>query len=363
MNKGSDQDSGYNNWGNSAEVRSFVAVKRMVNRLLDGFFHFKKRKGEVVAGSATFYSLISFGPILLWMISLAGLFYTNNEDARDFVLGVVKNNVPNLAPWILDSIKKIVTTQLEGGAGFSFINFLVLLYSSLGLVTSLYFGINTIAKSESKGGFFIEDIRSMGMGLSVAFFMGGFMMLSHRPFMINWMTGEHQALNDVAMFFIDYNIIPAVFSLGFFTFYYQWSTPVDITPKESFYGAATFVACFAVGKSFYWIYHLYTKDSLNQAYGNFYTLVVAVLWVYFLMCAFFYGASVACVREHEIYQGQISVKIKSEASDEVPQQVAQIRAKERPRNSRPQEMRRPRPEKIPPHIDIPPVRQQDKKAS
>ena len=311
MKKSSD----YNDWGNTAEVHSFIIVKRVVNRLLDGFFHFKKRKGEIVAGSATFFSIISFGPILLWMISLAGIFFTSQVEARDFVLGVVKNNMPNLAPWILDSIKNIVTAQLEGNTGFSFINFLVLLYSSLGIVTSLFFGVNTISKSESKGGFFVEDIRNMGMGLSVAFFMAGFMILSHKPTMLHWLSTSYEGVNSISNFFINYNLLPAIFALCFFTFFYQWSTPDRISFKESLYGASSFVGCFAVGKSFYWVYHLYTKDSMGQAYGNFYTLVVAVMWVYFLMCAFFYGASVACVRERELYNGQIAVMMRKKVAN------------------------------------------------
>lgn len=317
MKKGSD----YNQWGNTAEVHSFIIVKRVVNRLLDGFFHFKRRKGEIVAGAATFFSLISFGPILLWMISLAGFLFPSQIEARDFVLGVVKNNMPNLAPWILDSVRNIITTQLQGNTGFSVINFLVLLYSSLGIVTSLYFGVNTIAKTESKGGFFIEDIRSMGMGLFVAFFMAGFMILGHKPLMHRWLGSHYEWLNSTSSFLIDYNLLPALFALGFFTMFYQWSTPARINLKESFFGASSFVGCFAVGKTFYWIYHLYTKDSLGQAYGNFYTLVVAVLWVYFLMCAFFYGASVACVREKELYNGQIAVMMKEsspQSADLVP---------------------------------------------
>ena len=54
---------------------------------------------------------------------------------------------------------------------------------------------------------------------------------------------------------------------------------------------------------------------MGQAYGNFYTLVVAVMWVYFLMCAFFYGASVACVRERELYNGQIAVMMRKKVAN------------------------------------------------
>ncbi len=302
-----------NKWGALAEDKSFVFIKLAVNRLLDGFFHFKKRKGEIVAGSATFFSILSFIPILLWMISLAGLLFETDMQAKEFVLGVVSDNFPQLAPWILKSISKIVTTQLSGQSGFSFINFLVLTYASLGVVTSLYFGLNTISKSESKGGFFIEDIRSLGTGLSLAVFMGCFLCLSHKGLMKNWLYTSSPAFNQGVDFILSYNILPALISLGFFTLYYQWSTPRGISLRDSFIGALSFVACFAIGKSCYWIYHLYTKDTMSASYGNFYTLIVATLWIYYLMSAFFFGASVACVRSGDLYK-----KKKAPSQSEMP---------------------------------------------
>jgi membrane protein len=303
MEKKSDLQS----WGDNAEIKSFILIKRMMNRLLDGFFHFKKRKGEIVAGSATFFSLLSFGPILLTLITLSGFFFPTPDEAKNFVLGAINNNFPNLAPWIFKSISQIVSTQLKGDTGFSFLNFFVLVYASLGVISSLHFGLKTISKEESSGGFLLDDMRSLIAGVSVALFMGGFLMLSSPNILKGWLYTSNASWNDFSDTLIAYNILPALCSLGFFTFYYQWSTPKSISLKESFYGASTFVATFMVGKSFYWVYHLYTKDTLSQSYGNFYTLVVAVLWVYYLMCAFFYGASVACVREREIYQGQLMV--------------------------------------------------------
>lgn len=298
-----------NKWGDNVEVRSFVFIKRVVNRALDGYFHFKKRKGDMVAGSATFFALLSFGPILLTLISLAGALYPESGEAKSFVLSAINNNFPNLAPWILESVDKIVTTQLKGETGFSFINFIVLLYASMGVIASLHFGLKTVSKQDFKGGFLVEDLKSFVAGISVAIFMGGFLLLSNPIVMKKWLFTASTSWNGFAGFFIDYNIFPAIASLGFFTIYYQWSTPNHIKLKESFKGASAFVATFILGKSFYWVYHLYTKDSLSQSFGNFYTLVVAVLWIYYLMCAFFYGASVACVREQEIYQGKLMVGV------------------------------------------------------
>ncbi len=305
-------------WGDNVEVRSFVFIKRVVNRALDGYFHFKKRKGDMVAGSATFFAILSFGPILLTLISLAGAFFPESWQAKDFVLSAVNHNFPNLAPWIYKSIDKIVTAQLSGETGFSFINFIVLLYASLGVIGSLQFGLKTISKQDFKGGFLVDDVKSFFTGLSVATFMGVFLVLSNPNIMKKWLFTSHSTWNDMATFLIDYNIFPCLASLGFFTFFYQWSTPDHIKVRESFKGASAFVVTFMVGKSFYWVYHLYTKDSLSQSFGNFYTLVVAVLWVYYLMAAFFYGASVACVRQSELYQGKLMVGVPKKRKKEQP---------------------------------------------
>lgn len=307
-----------NKWGDNVEIRSFIFIKRVVNRLLDGFFHFKKRKGEMVAGAATFFALLSFGPVLLTLISFSGLFFPNGREAKDFVLGAISNNFPKLAPWIMESINKIVSAQLAGDTGFSFINFVVLTYACLGVISSLHFGLKTISKQDFSGGFLVEDVKSFGAGVSVATFMGAFLLLSNPNFMGKWLYSSNATLNDISQVLITYNIFPALVSLGFFTFYYQWSTPNHIKVQESFKGACTFVATFMVGKSFYWVYHLYTKDTLSQSFGNFYTLVVAVLWIYYLMCAFFYGASVACVREQEIYQGQLMVGVPKKKPKSAP---------------------------------------------
>jgi membrane protein len=288
-------------WGDETEVKSFLLVKRAANRLIDAFFHFKKRKGELLAGSATFFALLSTGPILLMAISLAGYFFSDLNSAKDFVLGMVNNNFPKLAPWILKSIGDIVNMQLKNEGGLNLLNSIFFLYACLGVVTSIIFGLNTVAKKEAKGGFFVEDMRSMGIGIFVAGFIAIFMLLSHKPFLTNALITNFEWWNSIATTVIKYNVLPMGSALGFFTFFYKIAIPKNIKLKDAFSGASAFVACFLVGKSFYWVYHLYSKDALSQSYGAFYTIVLAVFWVYFLMCSFFYGASVACVRDKDVY--------------------------------------------------------------
>lgn len=284
-------------FGDAMESRSYAFVSRWMNHLLDSFFLFKKRKGDIVAGSATFFAILSFGPILLLMISLMGQFYGDIHEAKTHVLASIDSAIPKLAPWILESFTKIIDSQLNQKSGMNIINMFVLLYSGLGVVSSIMFGINTIAQKKTRGGFYIDDLRSLLLGATSATFVVGTLYLSHPPSLKNLMGVEH---SELMTFLIEYQLIPTMMSLTFFTFLYKSIIPIKVTLKDAFAGALTFVGCFMVGKSFYWVYHLYSKDGLSQTYGNFYTMVIAVFWIYFLMSSFFYGACVASLSGQKV---------------------------------------------------------------
>jgi membrane protein len=115
-------------------------------------------------------------------------------------------------------------------------------------------------------------------------------------------------------------------SLLFFSFLYKSVIPLKVSIKDSFAGALTFVGCFMAGKSFYWVYHLYSKDGLSQAYGNFYTMVIATFWIYFLMSSFFYGACVASLKTQKMMDqkmnadedNSVAQMIKGQSGEEPP---------------------------------------------
>jgi membrane protein len=281
--------------GEGFELKTHRTIRGIVNRLLDGLFLFKKRKGEMVAGSATFYCMLSFGPVLLLMISLTGYFIGDPTESKTYVMGLVESNVPGLAKWILDSVSKIIDGQLKN-PGFNLINSVLLLYACLGVVSSLMFGLNTIAKKESRGGFLVEDLRSMVVGILVSAFIFSLLALSNKAFMMSLVDTDSETLNALTNFVIGGSFLPALLSLGFFTAFYKLAAPIPVRWRDSLTGAAAFVGCFMAGKSFYWVYLLYSKESMTQSYGNFYTLIIAVLWVYFLNCSFFYGAAVSYLK-------------------------------------------------------------------
>jgi membrane protein len=287
--------------GDRYESHSFKFIAVTTNRLLHGFFHFKKRKGEILAGSATFFSILSFCPIILLFISITGSLMGDVHGAKDYVLEVINSNFPHLAPWILKSIQNIVENQLSG-ASTNYFNIFLLLYACLGVVTSIMFGLNEISHVESKGGFILEDFKSMVTGVVFSMFIVCLLVISNKKLFFALIPMEAGMAKNSFQVLFKFNFLPAVTSLGFFTAFYMYSTEIKVKVYDALLGAISFVSCFVLGKSFHWIYMNVAKDALKATYGNFETLIIAILWMYFLMCAFFFGASVAHSHDKKIYK-------------------------------------------------------------
>jgi len=280
-------------FGNKYEDKGHRVLLHVAVRLINGFFHFKKKKGDLVAGCATFFSILSFCPVMLLVVTLAGKIIGDVELAKVTVMEGMKANFPTAAPWILESIEKIINGQLHTTAGMNMMNLALLLYSSLGVIAAMVFGMDTISSSESRGGFVIEDFKALLLGAFGYFFIIALIVTSN-PKILSMVMGQKMFFGrDALLYMAKNNILPIGLSMMFFTIFYKWAPSRSVSWKDSAWGASAFVGCFIFAKSFYWVYMKYAQEDIAHNFGNFYSMIVAVVWVYFLLSAFFYGASVA----------------------------------------------------------------------
>ena len=125
-------------------------------------------------------------------------------------------------------------------------------------------------------------------------------MLIPNSFLINKLSKSYPEIKGLISGLSRFNILQGMISLAFFSIYYSLMSPLKLSLKESFKGALSFVALYMIGKSFYWIYLHYFKADIKQQYGDFHTLIVAVIWAYYIISSFFYGACVACVNHYGV---------------------------------------------------------------
>jgi membrane protein len=312
--------------GEEVEARSYETLARLINRVVCGLFVFKTRKGEIVAASSTFFIMMSFLPMILLTISVYAMSVGDVNMAHSHVMHLIKDNIPGLAKWIFNSIDNIVASHLAQTQGTNWLSGAVLCYAIMGYSSSLIFGLNTLAEQKSRGGKIFEDSKAFFGALSIGAFMIGFTMLN-ADFGFWLKTSKGAWWGESISFMLRYNIIQTLASLSFFGLFYKGFIPGKIRNIDAVIGAASFVGLFILGKSFYWVYLHHIKAELASSFGNFETLVVAVTWLYYLQCSFFFGASVACapmrLRKENVVNQEVIVsedfppELPSEVDDKV----------------------------------------------
>jgi uncharacterized BrkB/YihY/UPF0761 family membrane protein len=145
-------------------------VIKVLEQVVRGVYFFKGKKGDVLAAAVTFFVLMGFFPIMLLIISVYSKIVGDVDVAYGHVISGIKDGVPNLAPWIMTSIQKIVKTHMQDSAFLNWVNILVLGFVGLEFSSSLIFGINTLSDNKSKGGIF-DDIKSLFGGLFIGVYI------------------------------------------------------------------------------------------------------------------------------------------------------------------------------------------------
>lgn len=266
-------------------------IRHAIDRLVQGFFIFKTRKAELLAGASTFFTLMSLSPLLLLVITLYGKLFGDINTAYNTVMLSIKEGMPQLAPWIFKSIQTIIKSQLSKDS-LNWVNITLLLYTGAGLSGTIVFAMNNIADIKQRGGWIVETTKSIVSAGFVIAFITISLVFSFQTDLIVSFVKDFPTLVSVVKYSSN-GIIQGVLFLTLLTFYFKFITNKKIRYSDGVFGAVTTLSCFFVSKSFYWIYVHYMKGELQASFGNFYTMIVAVLYIYFVMLSFFYGASVA----------------------------------------------------------------------
>ncbi|ATH07225.1 hypothetical protein BIY24_04525 [Halobacteriovorax marinus] len=297
------------------ESYSYRMTTKIIAKMLHGFFLFKKRKCEILAGATTFFALLSFCPAMLLSISLVGFLTGDIASAKGIVLTSLNENIPSLAPWIMKSISAIVDQQLHTTKSSNVFNTLFLGYSLIGLISALMYGVRTIAGSRAKGGYLVEDLKSFMIGVCMSLFLGFLFVSSNEVLFKAVFFSGPEKLPDLAKTVFNLQLLPILSSIIFFTGFYKFSSGKKIALSHAFLGACSFVALFVLGKSGHWIYVKLSEQELAQNYGNFSTIVMAVVWVYYLVCSFFYGASLSNIEKENVFKIVIKDTPKSQSEN------------------------------------------------
>lgn len=277
---------------------------------------------QSMGAALSYYTLFSLGPLVLIVISVAGLVF-GQTTARDEIMsqlnGLMGQEGASAVADLLKSFNK-PSTGLVGAA----IGFVILLIGATSVFGELQDSLDRIwrAPARQKGGGLWTMLRarllSFGMVLTIGFLLIISLVLSALLAALGrWWSGFFGNWALVAGI-LDFIVSFAITTLGF-AMIYKIMPRVKISWRDVGIGAAVTALLFAIGKSLIGMY--IGRSGLVSGYGAASSIVVLLVWVYYSAQIFLFGAEFTWVFAHTFGSRQ-DVPAKLEATGTVPDRSA-----------------------------------------
>lgn len=289
-------------------------LKDAFTNLYRGAILFYKKKGTTLASSSSFYALITVVPFALLMVRGIGYFLGDLGKTQKYLFIIGSQFFPEVAPQLLMKLQMLIKGPLFAGTKFTLLNFFVLVVSTITFLNSIWMGIFFITDDKSilnlwriLKGFVIIGITLVM--LSLIFILPPVIITVAKFLQTNYLTrfiwDNFEIIRPFLKFvlkinlkksyWLNSNFLHITVLITYFTILYRWLFSWKIRLHEAFVAALAFSFSVFIGKSLFWVYFYYLRSSLMRNYGDLYTSVVGVIWLFYLMCFFFYGACVCHV--------------------------------------------------------------------
>lgn len=266
-------------------------LKRFFAVIKDSASGFVEDNAFKLSASLSYYTVFSMGPLLIIIISLAGIFY-----GQEAVQGEIYEEIGGMvgsgaAKQIQDIISNI--QQTEQGLMGAVIGIALLVVGATGVFVEMQSSINYIwsVRAKPKKGWLrllTNRLLSFSLIVSMGFILLVSLILSA---LLDVLSGRLMAyFEDVTVFFFNalnlamvIVVIAALFSVIF-----KVLPDAHIRWKDAFIGAVFTSVLFLLGKfgiSFY-----LGQSNLGTTYGAASSIVVILTWVYYSALILYFGA-------------------------------------------------------------------------
>jgi len=255
------------------------------------FEKFSDDKAPKLGASLAFYTIFSLSPLLIIVISIAGLLF-GEDAAKGEIVGEIQDLIGNEGAQMVQTALKNASNT-ETGIISLLISFVTLVVGSTVVFIELQDSLNMIWKVKPKPGRnFIKGLlvdRFQSFALVVA---SGFLLLvsliasAGISALSNYLQGKINLPFDLMQ------IINLVLSIGIlfvmFGLIFKVLPDVLISWKDVWIGSLVTAVLFSLGKYFIGLY--LGSNTLGSTYGAAGSLVVLLLWVYYSSQILFLGA-------------------------------------------------------------------------
>ncbi|WP_126973789.1 YihY/virulence factor BrkB family protein [Gynurincola endophyticus] len=269
-----------------------MKVKTFFRSVKEAAILFMDTKGMKLCASLSYYTIFSLGPLLIIIISLAGIFY-----GREAVRGEVYEELfeiigENAAIQVQNIIQNIENTRMTG-TGLT-LGIIILLFGASGVFTEIQDSINTIwsVKAKPQKGwlkFIFNRLLSFSLIISIGFILLVSLILSTLLDVVYDRLMNY--FPDTTLFFASALnlLIPFIIISILFIIIFKILPDAKVGWKEVMMGAIFTAILFLIGK---FAIGLYIKNSsFNNTYGAASSIVILLTWVYYSSIILYFGAA------------------------------------------------------------------------
>lgn len=259
--------------------------------IIDSVKEFGKSDSVTFAASTAFYTIFSLPALLIIVLNIASVLY-NADTVKDELLAQVSGLIGEESAQTLDDVMKNVSI---GGQKIytRILGIGILIFSATTVFVSLQNSINHIwhIKSKPERGFLkfvinrllsFSMVASIGFLLLVSLLADALIVIFLNYFSEVFDTGTLK-LASVINFFVTQTILVLIFGLM-----YKILPDAIVKWRDVWLGAVVTMALFGLGK---YLIGLYMGNAdVGSYYGTAGSLVVVLIWVYYSVLIFLFGA-------------------------------------------------------------------------
>jgi membrane protein len=273
----------------------------------ESFGNWNRHNDTRLGASLAFYSLLSLAPLVLVLVSIAGLVFGHRAAAS----AIVRDARATIGPAGADIIRQFLLGSHKASQGIfaSVAGLITLLFSASGVLIELHDTLNTVweipGPNISGLHYFVAYIKQRLFSFAMVLAIGFLLIIS---LAITTLISSFVVISGV--FAAIYKIVPDV--------HLEW--------RDVILGGAVTSLLFTLGKLILGIY--LGRASYRSMYGAAASIVVAIAWVYYSGQIFFLGAEFtrSFARRYGSQPKQHPKEMVRLSSDTVPEAQPQILA-------------------------------------
>lgn len=255
--------------------------------IIISFTDFFKDGGIMLAGSLSYFTMMAFVPLCIFLVTILSFFLGHYHGFYEFFISRLTIFFPEATSGITKEITKLIQFQFKGIGTMSLIVYGFLSYQ---VFASIENALNIIFEVKKKRMFIWSILLSLLIITLIIFMLCiSFIVSSLIPILKSLKNSFPQIRFGIIIFFLFRYFIP--FIVLFFTVFisYIFLPTIKIKPSYALWGAL-FTTLFLELAKHIFSWYVSTIIVFGTIYGSLTAFIMFLLWIFYSSCIFLIGA-------------------------------------------------------------------------